>query len=100
VTATEWRNKSGDFYVGESKPVEIECCEFFINRGSPVWTYHFKNAIRQVAIEEIRPLKVAYIRNVGPYRGGEIIFGEVYTGANPNWGKSHRSLSSMDFLVL
>jgi hypothetical protein len=28
------------------------------------------------------------------------VYSFVSPGANPNWGKSHRSLSSMDFLVL
>jgi AraC family transcriptional regulator len=92
MTATEWRNKSGDFYVNESKPAEIECGEFSINRGYPVWTYHFENAIRQVTIEEIRPLTFAYIRNVGPYRGGEILFGEVYTRLL-QWAAAHELLN-------
>ncbi|MCP4347666.1 MAG: helix-turn-helix domain-containing protein [Desulfobacterales bacterium] len=79
MTATEWRNKSSGFSVNESTPVQIERGEDSINRGSPVWTYHLKNAIRQVAIEDIRPLTFAYIRNIGPYHGGEVLFGEVYT---------------------
>lgn len=79
MTATEWRNKPGDVSVNESTPVQIERSEFSIYRGAPVWTYHFKNAIWQVAIEDIRPLTFAYIRNIGPYQSGEVLFGEVYT---------------------
>lgn len=79
MTATEWRNKSGSFSVNESTPVQTEKGEFSIHRGSLVWTYQFKNAVRQVAIEEIRPLTFAYIRSIGPYHGDEILYGEVYT---------------------
>lgn len=79
MTATEWRKKSNNFSVKESPPSQIECGVFSINQSSPVWSYHFKNSIRQVFIEDILPLKFAYIRNVGPYQGGEVLFGELYT---------------------
>ncbi len=79
MTATEWRNKSNDFSDKESTPLQIEHCEFSINQSSPVWTYQLKNSIRQIVIEDILPLKFAYIRNIGPYQGGEVLFGELYT---------------------
>ena len=79
MTATEWRNKSNDFFVKESTPVQIERVEISINRSSPVWTYHFKNSIRQIVIEDILPSKFSYIRNIVPYQGGEVLFGELYT---------------------
>ena len=79
MTATEWRNKSNDFFVKESTPDQIEPGEFSIHQNSPVWTYHLKNSIRQVFIEEILPLKFAYIRNIGPYHGGEVLFGKLHT---------------------
>lgn len=79
MTATQWRSRSISVSVTESTPVQTARCEFAINQGSPVWTYHFKNATRQVDIKDIRPLTFAYIRNVGPYQGGEVLFGEVYT---------------------
>ncbi len=79
LTATEWRKKSGGFSVNTSMPAQIERRDFSINHGSPVWTYHLKNAILKVAIEDIRPLTIAYIRNIGPYHGNEILNGEVYT---------------------
>lgn len=79
MTATEWRNKSDGFSVKESTPVQIERGKFSVNQSSPVWTYHFKNSIRQIVIEDIPPLKFAYIRKIGPYQGGEVLFGELYT---------------------
>lgn len=79
MTATEWRNKPNDFFDKDSTPVQIESGEFSINQSSPVWTYHLKNSIRQIVIEDIPPLKFAYIRNIGPYQGGEVLFGELYT---------------------
>jgi len=79
MSATEWRNKSGGFSVNEPTPIQIERSDFSIDRGSPVWTYHLKNAIWRVSIEDIPPLTFAYIRNVGPYRDGEVVFGEIYT---------------------
>ena len=79
MTATQWRNRSDGVSVNESPQPRIECGEFSIHRGSPVWTYHLKDSIRQVVIEDILPLKFAYIRHLGPYQGGEVLFGEVYT---------------------
>jgi AraC family transcriptional regulator len=79
MTATEWRNKSKGFLGKESTPVQIEHVEFSINRSSPVWTYCFRNSIRQVVIEDILPFEFVYIRNIGPYQGGEVLFGELYT---------------------
>ncbi|MCG8643675.1 MAG: AraC family transcriptional regulator [Desulfobacterales bacterium] len=78
MTATEWRNKPNGFFVKESKPLQNKQGKISINRSSPVWTYRFKNAIRQVAIEMIPSLRFAYIRNIGPYQCGEVLFGEVY----------------------
>ena len=78
MTATEWRNKSNNFFVKESASTQTERGEFSINQSSPVWTYRLKNSIRQIVIEDIRPLKFAYIRNIGPYQGGEVLFGELY----------------------
>ena len=78
MTASELRDKSAGFSVNDSTPVQIERGEFSIHQGSSVWTYHLKNEIRQVVIEEISPLRFAYIRNIGPYHGDEILYGEVY----------------------
>ncbi len=79
MTATQWRSNPEEFFVNKSTPSQTDCREFSIHQGSPVWTYHLKNSTRQVVIEEILPLKFAYIRNVGPYQGGEVVFGELYT---------------------
>jgi len=88
MTATEWRKKSNDFFVKESTPVQIERGDFSINQSSPVWTYHLKSSTRQIVIEDILPLKFACIRNIGPYQGGEVLFGELYTQLF-RWAAAH-----------
>lgn len=79
MTATQWRNKPGNVPVNESAPVRIERAEFSIRQGTPVWTYHLKNAVRQVVVEDIPPLTFAYIRQIGPYQGGEALLSDAYT---------------------
>lgn len=79
MTATEWRNRPGSFSFNASTPVQMERSEFSIHQGVPVWTYHLNNTVRRVAIEDIRPFTFAYIRNIGPYQGGEVLFGDAYT---------------------
>lgn len=78
MTATEWRNRFNGFLGKESTPLQIEHVKFSINRNSPVWTYHFKNSTLQIVIEDILPLEFVYIRNIGPYQGGEVLFEELY----------------------
>lgn len=77
-TPTEWRTKVGECFVKQPNAANFEHCDFSIIQGSPVWTYHSKNAVRQVVIEEITPFTFAYIRNIGPYHSDEVLYGEVY----------------------
>lgn len=79
MTPTEWRDNAKKYFVKCSTAIRIERCEFSIHRGSPVWTYYLRDSILQVVIENIPPMKFAYIRNIGPYLGGENLFGETYS---------------------
>ncbi len=78
MSASQWRNKSNAFFDRESIPVQIERGHISVNKGSPVWTFPKEDSIRQVVIENIPPLKVAYVRNIGPYQGDEILFQNLY----------------------
>lgn len=77
MTATQWRNKSNAHFEMNSTPVQIEQGRISISGSSPVWTYQNNKPIRQVMIEDIPPLKVAYVRNVGPYQGDDSLFGKL-----------------------
>jgi AraC family transcriptional regulator len=78
MSASQWRNKSSSFFNRESTPVQIERGHISVNKGSPVWTFPKEDSIRQVVIENIASLKVAYVRNIGPYQGDEILFANLY----------------------
>ncbi len=79
MNATEWRNKSSALFDEESTPVQIENDQISIVKGSPVWTFHKQDSIRQVVVENFLPFEVAYVRNVGPYQGDADLFDELYT---------------------
>ncbi len=79
MSATAWRNNSNTFFDKESKPIQIEQGQISIIKGSPVWTFNKEGSIRQVVIENISPFKVAYVRNVGPYQGDDMLFDRLYT---------------------
>jgi len=74
MSATEWRHKSETVFNKESTPVQIENGQITVINGSLVWAFDKDDSIRQVIIENILPLRVAYIRNVGPYAGDEFLF--------------------------
>lgn len=79
MTATQWRTQLNSTCFSEPAPVPMERGGFFVNQSSPVWTYHLDNAVRRVVIEDIPSLTFAYIRHIGPYQGGEVLFGDVCT---------------------
>ena len=74
MSATEWRHKSQTAFDKKSIPIQIEHGKITVINGSPVWAFEKDDSVRQVMIEDIPPLKVAYIRNVGPYQGDEFLF--------------------------
>ncbi len=74
LSATEWRNKSETFFDKESIPIQIEHGQISIINDTPVWSFEKDDSVRQVVVEDIPPFKVAYIRNVGPYEGNELLF--------------------------
>ena len=78
MTATEWRNRSNAFFDKEASPVQIERNQISVKNGFPMWTFNKKDSIRQVVVEKTPQLKVAYIRNVGPYQGDDILFDKLY----------------------
>jgi len=79
MNATEWRNRPNTLFDKESTPVQIENGQISIVKGSPVWTFHKEDLIRQVVVENFLPFKFAYVRNVGPYQGDEDLFSQLYT---------------------
>ena len=79
MSASAWRNKSSQFFAKESIPIQIDRGRISVINGSPVWTFNNENSIRQVVIEDIPSIKVAYIRNVGPYQKNENLFRKLYT---------------------
>jgi AraC family transcriptional regulator len=79
MSASEWRDRSNTFFDKASTPIQIDCGQVSLQKSSPMWTFSVKDSIRQVVIEDISPFKVAYIRNVGPYEGDDILFDSLYT---------------------
>ena len=79
MSATEWRNNSDAIFDRSSEPVQVEQGRITLTNGSPVWTFREKGIIRQVVIETIPQLKVAYIRNVGPYQQDDTLFEKLYS---------------------
>lgn len=79
MNATEWRNKSKNIFDKQSIPIQIEQGQVSVINSSPEWVFLKEDSIRQVVIEDILPLKVAYIRNVGSYQGDEILFKKLNT---------------------
>ena len=74
MSATKWRQTALAGFDKTSTPVQIDHGRIAIINGSPVWAFVKDESIRQVLIEEISPVKVAYIRNVGPYEGDDLLF--------------------------
>jgi len=73
MTASQWRVKDAggarDLYVLPNQR------RLTFTKSGPIWIYG-KN---QVRIEEISLLTIAYIRNVGPFQGDDILFDRLYT---------------------
>lgn len=88
MTATQWRNRSNSISVNAPTPEQMERGDVSIDWTSLVWTYQVQNSVRQVIIEDIRPSRFAYIRHIGPYQGGEALFGEEYTQLL-GWAEAH-----------
>jgi AraC family transcriptional regulator len=78
MSATKWRNTSNRFLDKKSIPIKVERGRISVTNGFPVWTFNEEDSTRKVVIEDIPPLKVAYIRNVGPYQGDDKLFGKLY----------------------
>lgn len=78
MSATEWRNCSNAHFDKESQTIEVDSGRFSFVNGSPSWIFHLRGSIRQVVIEDIAPLTVAYVRNVGPYKGDDTLFDQLY----------------------
>ncbi len=75
MNATKWRHRAQTSFDGKAFPGERRSISVVNN--SPVWT--FEETGRQVTIEKMAPLKVAYVRYVGPYQGDEEIFSGLYS---------------------
>lgn len=78
MSASTWRNRSKDTFDKNSTPVQIDSGRLSIIQGSPVWTFKDDSTIRQVVVRDLPVTRVAYIRNVGPYKGDENLFTELY----------------------
>jgi AraC family transcriptional regulator len=74
MSATQWRKKSKTIYGKKSMPKQVEHPRISMINGYPVWTFEKDDTVRHVVVEDIHPMKVAYIRNVGPYAGDECLF--------------------------
>ncbi len=79
MTATKWRSKACARFDRASTPIQVERGTVTVIKGSPVWTFQNADAIRQVVVESISEMTVAYVRNVGPYEGNEDLFSDLYT---------------------
>ena len=78
MNATAWRNQAESLFDEKSQPLQIEQGKITFPKGSPAWTFQNEGSIRQVVIENITPLKIAYVRNVGPYQGDDTLFDKLY----------------------
>lgn len=74
MSATQWRNPSATWGDPKSTPMRIERAQISIINGCPVWSFAKGDTVRRVIVEDIHPMKVAYIRNVDPYAGDEFLF--------------------------
>ncbi|MCP4161424.1 MAG: AraC family transcriptional regulator [Deltaproteobacteria bacterium] len=79
MNASKWRGKSNSFFDRNSTPLQIDRGKISFLKGSPVWTFDKESSIRQVFIEDFEPLKIAYVRNIGPYQGDESFFSKLYS---------------------
>ncbi|MFH0781786.1 MAG: AraC family transcriptional regulator [Pseudomonadota bacterium] len=83
MSATEWRNCSNAHFNKKSQPIEVEPGRFSFVNGSPAWTFYERGSIRQVVIENITPITIAYIRYVGPYKGDDTLFDQLLCTTPP-----------------
>ncbi len=74
MSATQWRERTDTSFHDNSFHTEAGILSIVNN--SPVWK--FQKTGRQVQLEVIPPLKVGYIRFVGPYQGKEALFDDLY----------------------
>jgi AraC family transcriptional regulator len=98
MSATEWRNNSEAIHDKESTPIQIEPGKITILNDSTVWSYHVGDSIRNVIIEDIPQLKVAYIRNVGLYEGDEFLFRRL-SDQLFHWAVLHEQINANTFTL-
>ena len=98
MSATEWRNKIETSFDRNSIPIQIEHGQISIIDDSPVWSFEKDDSIRQVVVEDIPPFKVAYIRNVGPYEGDEILFQKLSEELF-KWAVPRKQINDSTFLM-
>ena len=79
MSASMWREQARDSSGEPTGPGKISRGQFSIDNGMPVWTFDNEKTPRRVAVKNLAPVTVAYIRYIGPYQGNDVLFDDLYT---------------------